>query len=100
MIEPHLTILLKNYLIEHLNKYIFNQFTENIKEFIRIDKNLERNFSKLITKSRQYASQNDLFNELSEVIESSLEFNGSLTKPVRDNLLQYNSVTAMLKRES
>ena len=99
MIEPHLTILLKNYLIEHLNKYIFNQFTENIKEFIRIDKNLERNFSKLITKSRQYASQNDLFNELSEVIESSLEFNGSLTKPVRDNLLQYNSVTAMLKRE-
>lgn len=83
-----------------MNKYIFNQFTENIKEFIRIDKNLERNFSKLITKSRQYASQNDLFNELSEVIESSLEFNGSLTKPVRDNLLQYNSVTAMLKRES
>ena len=123
--------IIENYLIEHLNKYIFSQFTENIteetsdsytkfaaellinsgniykyknifKEFIHIDKNLERNFSNLVTKSKQYVSQNDLFNELREAIESSFEFNNTLsvdpnTEPVQDNLLQYNSVTGMVK---
>lgn len=124
--------IIENYLIEHLNKYIFNQFTENVtedasdsytkfaaelminsgniykyknifKEFIHIDKNLERNFSNLVTKSKQYVSQNDLFNELREAIESSFEFNNTLsvdpnTEPVQDNLLQYNSVTGMVKK--
>lgn len=123
--------IIENYLIEHLNKYIFSQFTENVtentsdsytkfaaefltnsgniykykntfKEFLHIDKNLERNFSNLVTKSKQYVSQNALFNELKEAIESSLEFNNTLsvepnTKPVQDNLLQYNSVTGMVK---
>ena len=124
--------IIENYLIEHLNKYIFSQFTENVtentsdsytkfaaefltnsgniykykntfKEFLHIDKNLERNFSNLVTKSKQYVSQNALFNELREAIESSLEFNRSLsealnTEPVQDNLLQYNSVTGMVKK--
>lgn len=123
--------IIENYLIEHLNKYIFSQFTENVtentsdsytkfaaefltnsgniykykntfKEFLHIDKNLERNFSNLVTKSKQYVSQNALFNELREAIESSLEFNNTLseapnTEPVQDNLLQYNSVTGMVK---
>ena len=123
--------IIENYLIEHLNKYIFSQFTENVtentsdsytkfaaefltnsgniykykntfKEFLHIDKNLERNFSNLVTKSKQYVSQNDLFNELREAIESSFEFNNTLsvdpnTEPVQDNLLQYNSVTGMVK---
>lgn len=124
--------IIENYLIEHLNKYIFSQFTENVtentsdsytkfaaeflinsgniykyknifKEFIHIDKNLERNFSNLVTKSKQYVSENDLFNELIAAIESSLEFNSSLseapnTEPVQDNMLQYNSVTGMVKK--
>lgn len=124
--------IIENYLIEHLNKYIFSQFVENVteetsdsytkfaaellansgntykyknifKEFIHIDKNLDRNFSKLVTKSKQYVSQNDLFNELREAIESSFEFNNTLsvdpnTEPVQDNLLQYNSVTGMVKK--
>ena len=123
--------IIENYLIEHLNKYIFSQFTENVtentsdsytkfaaefltnsgniykykntfKEFLHIDKNLERNFSNLVTKSKQYVSQNALFNELREAIESSFEFNNTLsvepnTEPVQDNLLQYNSVTGMVK---
>lgn len=123
--------IIETYLIEHLNKYIFSQFTENatedtsdsytefaaellansgniykykniFKEFIHTDKNLERNFSKLVTKSRQYVSQNTLFNELKAAIESSLEFNSPLsgelnTEPVQDNLLQYNNVTGMVK---
>lgn len=124
--------IIENYLIEHLNKYIFSQFTENVteetsdsytkfaaeflinsgniykyknifKEFIHIDKNLERNFSNLVTKSKQYVSENDLFNKLIAAIESSLEFNSSLseapnTEPVQDNMLQYNSVTGMVKK--
>lgn len=124
--------IIENYLIEHLNKYIFSQFVENViektsdsytkfaaelltnsgniykyknifKEFIHIDKNLDRKFSDLVTKSRQYVSQNALFNELKEAIESSLEFNNTLsvdpnTEPVQDNLLQYNSVTGMVKK--
>ena len=124
--------IIENYLIEHLNKYIFSQFTKNVteetsdsytkfaaellatsgniykyknifKEFIHIDKNLDRKFSDLVTKSRQYVSQNALFNELKEAIESSFEFNNTLsvdpnTEPVQDNLLQYNSVTGMVKK--
>ncbi len=124
--------IIENFLIEHLNKYIFSQFVENViektsdsytkfaaelltnsgniykyknifKEFIHIDKNLDRKFSDLVTKSRQYVSQNALFNELKEAIESSLEFNNTLsvepnTEPVQDNLLQYNSVTGMVKK--
>ena len=125
--------IIENYLIEHLNKYIFNQFTENVtedtsdsytkftvelltnsgntykyknifKEFIHIDKNLERNFSNIVTKSKQYVSQNALFNELREAIESGLEFNRSLsealnTEPVHGNELQYNNITGMRKEK-
>lgn len=125
--------IIENYLIEHLNKYIFSQFTENVtentsdsytkfaaefltnsgniykykntfKEFLHIDKNLERNFSNLVTKSKQYVSQNALFNELREAIESSLEFNRSLsealnTEPVHGNELQYNNITGMRKEK-
>ena len=125
--------IIENYFIEHLNKYIFSQFTENViedtsdsytklaaelltnsgniykcknifKEFIYIDKNLERNFSKLVTKSKQYVSQNTLFNELIAAIESSLEFNRSLsealnTEPVHGNELQYNNITGMRKEK-
>ena len=125
--------IIENYLIEHLNKYIFSQFTENVtentsdsytkfaaeflinsgniykyknifKEFIHIDKNLERNFSNLVTKSKQYVSENDLFNELIAAIESSLEFNRSLsgalnTEPVHGNELQYNNITGMRKEK-
>ena len=125
--------IIENYLIEHLNKYIFSQFTENVtentsdsytkfaaefltnsgniykykntfKEFLHIDKNLERNFSNLVTKSKQYVSQNALFNELREAIESSLEFNRSLsealnTEPVHGSELQYNNITGMRKEK-
>ena len=125
--------IIENYLIEHLNKYIFSQFVENVieetsdsytkfaaelltnsgniykyknifKEFIHIDKNLDRKFSDLVTKSRQYVSQNALFNELKEAIESSLEFNRSLsgalnTEPVHGNELQYNNITGMRKEK-
>ena len=125
--------IIENYLIEHLNKYIFSQFTKNVteetsdsytkfaaefltnsgniykykntfKEFLHIDKNLERNFSNLVTKSKQYVSQNALFNELREAIESSLEFNRSLsealnTEPVHGNELQYNNITGMRKEK-
>lgn len=123
--------IIENYFIEHLNKYIFSQFTENViedtsdsytklaaelltnsgniykckntfKEFLHIDKNLERNFSNLTTKSKQYVSQNALFDELIAAIESSLEFNRSLsgvhnTEPVHGNELQYNNITGMIK---